>query len=281
MFETVSVDEAIKKGIWTVNVPSMAIMYGLWILLAYLGWAALIPIWLIVIGTILSLVFAWIYWSIAVTRWRLWAFENVRNVHELKKRAIKKKIIWKDNNIFESTELRTKSQKIQWEKLITKFNRSDVFIEDYSIPQYTYIYYSRGQAIGLAIIGGFLICSCIYLYYSSFDIWITAFLAACGIFMIYSGFNKNANRSPQIILSYDGIETADIPFYSWSQIRNEDTKFVHHGKSASTYFFYDCPEGHKEIVLGEFDINLAKLEKLLIYYRARYTYYQQKKNANI
>ena len=94
--------------------------------------------------------------------------------------------------------------------------------------------------------------------------------------MTYSGFKKSANRNPQIIISYDGIQTADIPFYSWAQISNEDTKFVHHGKSATTYFLYDCPEGRKEIILGEFDISLAKLEKLLIYYRARYNHYQKR-----
>ncbi len=201
----------------------------------------------------------------------------MRNVHELKKRAIKKKLIWKDNSFFEKTEIRTASQKDNWVELLEKFNKPDVYFEDYSIPQQTLIRYSKVQAIGLTVIGFISLCICVYLYKENLDLWVTIFLSACGVLMIYSGFKKNANRDPQIILSYDGIQTADVPFYSWGQIRNEDTKFVHHGKSATSYFVYDCPEGHKKIVLGDFDISLERLEKLLIYYRARYNYYQQKK----
>lgn len=279
MYETVSVDEAIKRGLRTVNVPGMIIMYGIWALCIYLGIASAIPIWVIVTAVVLSFVLAWLYWSIAITHWRLWAFENVRNVHELKKRAIKKKLIWKDNSFFEKTEIRTASQKEHWISLSEKFNQPDIFIEDYTIPPKVLICYSKGQAIGLAVIGIIMLCLCVYLYQSGFDIWVTMFLVATGIFMIYSGFKKSGNRHPQIILSYEGIETVDTPFYTWAQINNEDTKFVHHGKSATTYLLYDCPEGHKEIVLGDYDISLGRLEKMLIYYRARYNYHHQKKRG--
>jgi hypothetical protein len=48
-----------------------------------------------------------------ITKWRVWAFENVRNVHELKKRAIQEKLISADSSIFEKTEIRTERQEIK------------------------------------------------------------------------------------------------------------------------------------------------------------------------
>jgi hypothetical protein len=51
-----------------------------------------------------------------ITKWRLWAFENVRNVHELKERAVQAKLIWPDHSIFEKMEIRSASDKERWRK---------------------------------------------------------------------------------------------------------------------------------------------------------------------
>jgi hypothetical protein len=82
----------------------------------------------VVIAAVLGFIMPWFYWSLAITHWRLWAFENVRNVHELKNRAIKKKLIWKDGSFFETTEIRTALQKDHWIRLLEKFNKQDIFL---------------------------------------------------------------------------------------------------------------------------------------------------------
>ena len=91
MNEIVTVDEAIAKGHRMVNYPVFVIMIGISGLTLYLGSQNFIPEWCIPVGFILSFGLAWLWWSIMITRWRLWAFDNVRNVHELKKIQL---LIW-------------------------------------------------------------------------------------------------------------------------------------------------------------------------------------------
>lgn len=105
MTEFVSVDEAISKGHKVVNFPVMAINAGVVALTVYLGVQKLIPIWGYFIGLILGFVLSWLWWSFKIAKWRVWAFENVRNVHELKKRAIQERLIWPDGHFFEKTEI--------------------------------------------------------------------------------------------------------------------------------------------------------------------------------
>lgn len=99
MNKGVTVDEAISKGHRMVNYPVFIIIIGVIGLTIYLVLQKIIPTWCFPVGFILAFGFAWLMWSIMITKWRLWAFDNVRNVHELKKRAIQEKLIWADNSI--------------------------------------------------------------------------------------------------------------------------------------------------------------------------------------
>src|SRR5688572_28161200 len=103
MNETVSVDQAIAKGHRMVNYPVLIIMFGTLGLCLYLEIQKIFPFWIIPVGFGLAFGLAWLWWSIMITKWRLWAFDNVRNVHELKKRAVREKLIWADNSFFEKT----------------------------------------------------------------------------------------------------------------------------------------------------------------------------------
>ena len=105
MREQISVDKAINRGHLIVNVPVFVSIIGCPALALYLSRQNLIPDWGIGIAFLIGFVLAWLIWSFMITKWRIWAFENVRNVHELKKRAIQEKLIWNEGNIFEKTEI--------------------------------------------------------------------------------------------------------------------------------------------------------------------------------
>ena len=126
MRQEVSVDKAIKRGHLIVNVPVMITLIGCPALALYLSKQNLIPGWGIAVGFVIGFLFAWLIWSYMITKWRVWAFENVRNVHELKKRAIQEKLIWADGNIFEKTEIRNWEDKQKLKKLERKFEKEDV-----------------------------------------------------------------------------------------------------------------------------------------------------------
>jgi hypothetical protein len=124
----ISIDKAIAKGHIMINYPVVIIMWGTIAGCFYLGNQKIAPFWIIPMGFVLGFILAWLYWSIMITKWRLWAFENVCNVHELKERAVQEKLIWPDHSIFEKTEIRSASDKERWRLLQTKFDKDDEFI---------------------------------------------------------------------------------------------------------------------------------------------------------
>lgn len=63
-----------------------------------------------------ALVGPWLIWSIQVTRWRLWAYRQVRDLNALKAEAVALSVIWPSGHFFEKTEIRSRSQKLELER---------------------------------------------------------------------------------------------------------------------------------------------------------------------
>lgn len=113
MKEELSITKVINKGHIMVNLPVFVTIVGLPSLLHFFDLDKKI----VLIGALIGIIIAWFIWSIMVTKWKIWAFERVENVEELKSRAIDEKLIWPDGHIFERTEIRSKSDKLKLEKL--------------------------------------------------------------------------------------------------------------------------------------------------------------------
>jgi len=143
MREPITVDKAIKRGHLVINVPVCFLMMGTPCVAMYLFSEKLIPNWGIAVSFLIGFLLAWFYWSYGITKWRIWAFENVRNVHELKKKAIEQGLIWKDKSWFNKTEIKTDSNKQKWTELEKKFDKKDVFKEDPAVSSQSVIYYSK------------------------------------------------------------------------------------------------------------------------------------------
>ena len=54
---------------------------------------------------------AWLTWSLLVVRWRIWAYERVEDLSELKMQAVAAGLIWRDGHFFERTEIRSQHQR--------------------------------------------------------------------------------------------------------------------------------------------------------------------------
>ncbi|MBU1538762.1 MAG: hypothetical protein KKC29_06805 [Alphaproteobacteria bacterium] len=63
---------------------------------------------------------AWLTWSLLVPRWRVWAYERVEKLDELKMHAVTVGLIWREGHFFERTEIRTHDQR----ERIRKFEES-------------------------------------------------------------------------------------------------------------------------------------------------------------
>ena len=121
MKNEITVEKAISRGHLIVNVPVFITIAGVPALGFYLSNLNLIPKWGIAVSFFLGFSLAWLIWSFTITKWRIWAFSNVRNVHELKKKAIQEKLIWNDGSKFEKTEIKTSKDKKFLKEIAKKF----------------------------------------------------------------------------------------------------------------------------------------------------------------
>jgi hypothetical protein len=265
---SVTVNEAIKKGHRMVTYPGMAILLGPVAICLYLGAIDRIPLWMLLTGIGAGVVLAWLYWSIMITKWRVWAFENVRNVHELKKRATREKLIWGDNNIFEKTEIRNAADRENIDALQAKFKRADVFEDDLDVPEETLIYYAKGFNILQMFPGALCGAGGIYMLATTERYWVGIGGLAIGLVIIFENLRQVFNKKPQIILNNKGMQTISTPFYKWSSIRNEEV-IDKMNKNVRFYLKYDHPSGEEELPIDDYTTNRNKLEHLMYIYRGR------------
>lgn len=272
MRQEISVNKAIKRGHLIVNIPVFICIIGIPALSFYLSNQNLIPKWGIGIGFVLGFVIAWLVWSFMVTKWRIWAFENVRNVHELKKRAIQEKLIWNDGNIFEKTEIRNSEDKSRLKKLEKKFEQEDEYREDHSLPLKMEIHYSKAYnyvELGVSIL---IIGVGIY-FFTKADIKqyiLGAIISGIGLYSTIKEFRKALDTKPKIIIDSRGIQTKNVEFKNWSSIKSEEVIQEGYGKSAKSYliYFYDEEEFEK-IEIDSLNVTHRELENIIRTYRIR------------
>lgn len=272
MRQEISVNKAINRGHLIVNIPVFICIIGIPALSFYLSNQNLIPKWGIGIGFVLSFVVAWLVWSFMVTKWRIWAFENVRNVHELKKRAIQEKLIWNDGNIFEKTEIRNSEDKSRLKKLEKKFEQEDEYREDHSLPLKMEIHYSKAYnyvELGVSIL---IIGVGIY-FFTKADIKqyiLGAIISGIGLYSTIKEFRKALDTKPKIIIDSRGIQTKNVEFKNWSSIKSEEVIQEGYGKSAKSYliYFYDEEEFEK-IEIDSLNVTHRELENIIRTYRIR------------
>lgn len=269
MKEGITVDKALTRGHLIVNIPVFITIIGIPALSIYLVNLKVISNWGILIGFILGFTLAWLVWSFMITKWRIWAFENVRNVHELKKRAIDEKLIWSDNNWFEKTEIRTTSDKLKLKEIEKKFDNADIHKENFSIPISSTIYFSK--ATNFVEMGIMLVCFGIgiYLLITSENYIIGILFTLFGGYYAFKEYKQATNTEPQIFFDNKGIKTINTEFKKWNEIIKEEVIYEIYGKSSEAYLSYKFKGGFEKIKINDFNISPKKMENLLKTYRIR------------
>lgn len=266
MKQPVTVDFALRRGFLSITLPIILMNIAMAGGLLFLVESKSYGIWMIVgfFPTVFAL--TWIYWSFAITHWRIWAFAKVRNVHELERRAIKSKLIGPAGHWGERTEIRTASQKKKLEEIDSKFAQDDVFTSDKAIPTETKVHVSKPAKIFLlALFGTILVFCC--LYWTTQPIVASLFALLC-LWMIYDSGKSLMTRGPRLILSETGITLENAEFYPWKTIWNEDV--VSQGNSNASLQFYDENNTFVSQRVDELSLSPGKIEKLLREYRGRY-----------
>jgi hypothetical protein len=263
MNNNVTVDDAIKRATWYITFPfffifivSFAISTIIFLYLKIDDWRFLLSL----IPTFgLSIIFA----KYAKIKWQFWAFENVRNVHELEKRAIQDNILDPYESILNQSEKFEIKHKLRLDRIRKKFELDDVFHDEISIPFETKIYYSKSKNLSNLIIYfiSFLFFT-FCLIKSEFSFMLLLFVIVSIILIIFN-LKYIFNEKTQIIINNNGIVTSNKIFYSWAEIENEGVFYYNKLRIQNQ-------NDIKEIDISDLNISRLKLNKLMILYRARY-----------
>lgn len=216
------------------------------------------------------------FWSRRTTRWKLWAFEHVKNVHELKHVARRAALYANYGSFLDKITIQTKSERKQWANLQYKFNRTDIFEDDVEVPAETIIYFSIVSRLLLTLFylaaGAVALLITIAALHPGSNKWIAVIgigLMAWMVYLIFTKIKDIVSHKPQIILSNKGIETVKDGFQSWEVISNERLA-AGNKKKMGWILVYNHPNGITRIDTGHHAINYEKLDHLLRVYRGRY-----------
>lgn len=74
------------------------------------GWISREHNWLGLVAFACGFIVAWIWWSVSIFRWRLWAYERVQDIKHLKEAAVSVGLTWPDGHYFGKTEIKSEAQ---------------------------------------------------------------------------------------------------------------------------------------------------------------------------
>ncbi len=276
MKNEITVDKAISRGHLIVNVPVLITIVGIPALGFYLSNLNLIPKWGISVSFFLGFSLAWLIWSFMITKWRIWAFSNVRNVHELKKKAIQEKLIWNDGSKFEKTEIKTSKDKKLLKEIAKKFEEKDIYKEDKSLPTTTEIKLSKTKNTIELIVSILILIGGLYMIFEQTKkgYIIGTIFIIIAIYSFIKDLRKYFNNTVQLKINNNnnnnGIETFENLFYSWTIITNEEVIQTGYGKTLESFLIFYHYDNLKEIPIKELNTTDRELENIIRTYRIRH-----------
>jgi hypothetical protein len=276
----VTVDQAIARGrklcVFLPGILLFSFMLGSPFVYAFTKNA-----WFLITGIVLGFLLSWFSWAFFVVRWRIWAYSNVRNIHELKKRAIERQIMHKDGHFINKTEIKTAQQRYILQQLEVRFKERDIFKDDEDVPNETYIYLSKnkiysGMVAGVLVfgLGVYILCITDNLKDRLFSL----LLMGVGIFMVRQDIKKLRHFKPVMVLSDEGIRLQGRPLLPWNVIYNDLVMPKSDGREKKDVLEFQHPGGFETIEIEAFKIKKDRLRHLLKVYRGRF---EEKNNTEL
>ena len=102
--------KAVRVGILWVNGPVLLLLLGpaaVFTRLASHPGFAPTHLWLGAPVFFLGFAFAWLWWSLSVPQWHLWAYKRVADIPALKAEAVRVGLTWPHDSPFIRTELKS------------------------------------------------------------------------------------------------------------------------------------------------------------------------------
>lgn len=227
---------------------------------------------------------AWLYWSYAVVKWRIWAFTNVDDIHELERKAIRQLLIYPRGHRFARLVFAAEEEKEQLAGITRRLNIPPVIVDDPDVPRQTIFRHSFTDSAAEVVIGllGIALGLAAFAVPDQYPTGVIFIIASA--LVAWAGYAKVEDRSPQITIDDTGIKVRKHMLYSWEHISGAhiriDRKVIASRSDAVQHFIVfeyrlRIKEGASELREIRIDGYKAEvgpddLEYRLHVYRARY-----------
>lgn len=271
---SISVEKAISKGQLWVNLPVMIVMFGIMIVSSLLISFKIIPLWAGITIFISSFVFAWLTWSILITKWRIWAFSNVENLIELHEQAVEAKLIWEKGSFFEQTEIRNANEKALVKQFEIQMDKqrlsSNQFRDDITVPIETQVFFVKTINIIQLLFEGILplIGGLYFVYDGGVNNWFFILFIGFGAYNSFKELKELLDKSPQIILNKSEIIIAKGGTFKWKD--GIQWSIEQHG-TKNRYWLLEIYSNGKSVKkeIDDLDISPSELKRLIKIYSGR------------
>jgi len=275
--ENVSVEAAMKKAIRIRTTTLLIIIpyflpFGIFLTLK--GYSDTVALTGTALCFVFSFIVGYIYNNIAMQRWRIWAFTNVRNVHELKDAAEPNMFVPKSKLYFKS-EFNSASYKHEWEALQYRFDTPDEIVEDFTIPDTVTIRANRLYQLLvseiifiLSLIAGTLIM----LFNSQYNMALYMLLAfIVVVFMQRKRLHQLFSNNVCLYMSADGLQINSKTLICWADIHKTSfRREVSERKGAETFLVINHKRGITEVALTPYRTNRYQLNNIIQTYKIRH-----------
>ena len=222
------------------------------------------PWWVFLFAVVTGFSLSWLYWGVMVTYWRILTYSKVKNVPELKKKAINAFLIWPDKHWLIHAEFRTNLQRkrlrnIDRQLFVRHRSKTTPIDPQIDTSDDVKIYYkSEINYIELIFSIMIFISGLVLLYIQ--EIYLAFIFVLFGLIGSIYELRQISDRNAQIDINANGIETNASGFVPWSQI--VDTKFeeIRRGKRINKYFVFNHKEATNPNLIHEDKIELTELE---------------------
>ncbi len=285
---TINIDDAIKQANLRIKAPMLTIMIAFIIAGIFsgtLGDHSILANCVTVFFIAGTFVFGILFSLIATTKWRIWAFSHVNNVHELQAIAEQENILPRKGSWQWKLAIESKADKEKLGALAQRFKESHKHLEDDTIPEAVNIY---AYNIIRTLMGATVIAIGFYswVYHSAgprawwlFNICVHTGIAIIPIgltaFTIYKSQNIKHGR-PDVTLSDAGIETPTLGFKPWSELYHERMEVDYSTGKYSTKIIYLAFEHNDDT--ERIDVTIASERRRRIYYLLKI--YRNRYNKN-
>jgi hypothetical protein len=265
----VSADDAIRKGKKMLVYPTMLIVF-LNLIMAFIFASNEFPKWVFIFFFVAAPILGWLYWSFYAPKWRIWAFENVRNVHELKRKAVRHKLLHNDADFSRKTMFVSADQKLQLEKIEKKFLIKDAYNEDLSVTIETQIFFAQHAIAGAYFFSSAVVILGIYVSVSTDSLRPLWLFLPIGGFLLYKAHKRYGAKTPQLVINAIGIRVADETLIEWANIAATAIDTRREGKHDNHYLVISYYNRYEEVCINDLDISLHDLEHCLQVHRFRF-----------